>query len=979
MNNNEIVIDSVIFKLFMISLVRKNEILMMDFLKTQAYILGYGIDWCRDYAISMSEDKNKIIITQGDKDYTFEFSLKIPSNAYVKYDSSKDEHYLYAESELSLEEAKGRHTKTVMTHHDEKAFIKSLSNDEQIQWFIPLKDSEYDESLQDKFIIDDVEYSIEAFKLLTLIANNEPFFLQRNERGSVVFGQKLNQDGQIIKPFELTKDEFNEVINGRANDDFYDEMLAERPLPYQYNPSRENECIMIAPEFFSDTVFKITKDKKSTGSDKDLPKFYQKGVKEEIKSISTLVNINPYIQSVEWRFDGHHCKTRITDTTQHFKDMTADLYSASMITFEKFEQGMRVALLKGDPALNLVIDLPIDSNISSIFMNWDIDDKALALIAKIHRDFTLKNSKNITVRPKDDMFYCFDHDSQKLSYYMVVKKSDANPTDHFCKDLNNQYELIKDYNDEWSLSANQSYLVLPEFVSSAISTHSEKTFADEKDNRFFFPIDENNINLKLFRAMYFFYRRLDTREHITLDYKTSWDSIAKKIIIKFDRFDQYTIDLHDPKTWSTLSSLKEALDKSSRTNLWSEHIQCLLTMLYLSHLDNLKFELNTKNELNGQKLEPKSLAELQAAFIPLPLLMNRIKSSQKGTIFYHNNDDTFKISTEDRRLLKIEYKDLDFFKIIRLCGDQDLQIVTQLLRIKAQTKVWGSVNFKAYTTHFGNISLEGDLPMGKSSNLIDLDPSKDSNICKLREFMNEAEYDMFVYKLCKFKNELKGLVFDGSTLKELMIPFDIKSWQTLLYLKKALPRENYQFFEDNLSMIDQHMGIYNPFNYMYADEKYHVHSEPLQPVDPNRMQSSFIIAKTDTTKSTKPSMLPHTLLPSAVVLSAIFVSTGVIAMPIFSIALMTASALGALALQVAIYQNNTQNKGSMLQNPWVSHNTLAFGLALIAYLSLMTNPLAALIAISTIMTLAPLASVISQSLFAGNEPHIADSGQKLTP
>jgi len=120
-------------------------------------------------------------------------------------------------------------------------------------------------------------------------------------------------------------------------------------------------------------------------------------------------------------------------------------------------------------------------------------------------------------------------------------------------------------------------------------------------------------------------------------------------------------------------------------------------------------------------------------------------------------------------------------------------------------------------------------------------------------------------------------------------------------------------------------------------------------------------------KSAKPSILPHTLLPSAVVLSAIFVSTGVIAMPVFSIALMTASALGALALQVAIYQNNTQNKGGMLQNPWVSHNTLAFGLALIAYLSLMTNPLAALIAVSTIMTLAPLASVMSQSLFAGND------------
>lgn len=121
-------------------------------------------------------------------------------------------------------------------------------------------------------------------------------------------------------------------------------------------------------------------------------------------------------------------------------------------------------------------------------------------------------------------------------------------------------------------------------------------------------------------------------------------------------------------------------------------------------------------------------------------------------------------------------------------------------------------------------------------------------------------------------------------------------------------------------------------------------------------------AITPTSKSSQPpSMLPHAILPSAVVLSAIFVGTGVISMPMFTIALKTASLLGALALQLAIYQTQSRAKPyqGFFRNLLMHHdNITAFGLMVITC-CFITNPLAALITTASIMTLAPLISVES--------------------
>lgn len=111
-------------------------------------------------------------------------------------------------------------------------------------------------------------------------------------------------------------------------------------------------------------------------------------------------------------------------------------------------------------------------------------------------------------------------------------------------------------------------------------------------------------------------------------------------------------------------------------------------------------------------------------------------------------------------------------------------------------------------------------------------------------------------------------------------------------------------------------------------------------------------------------ILPIAIAPlSGMALSCIFVSTGVITMPAFAIALMTATALGTLALQLTIYQSKriADANDNFTQNPWVSHNAMAFGLAAIAYCTLMANPIAALIAVTAVMTVAPLASMAYQA------------------
>ena len=128
--------------------------------------------------------------------------------------------------------------------------------------------------------------------------------------------------------------------------------------------------------------------------------------------------------------------------------------------------------------------------------------------------------------------------------------------------------------------------------------------------------------------------------------------------------------------------------------------------------------------------------------------------------------------------------------------------------------------------------------------------------------------------------------------------------------------------------------------------------------------------------------IDHVILPSSVALSVIFASTSMISIPILSTLLMTASVLGALALQITIYQNKNNNYKNFSQNPWITHNLMAFGLTVIAYLALMANPLAALIAVATVMTLAPLASMsylqaTQTSLFS--QPNDNKSTASLNP
>lgn len=124
-----------------------------------------------------------------------------------------------------------------------------------------------------------------------------------------------------------------------------------------------------------------------------------------------------------------------------------------------------------------------------------------------------------------------------------------------------------------------------------------------------------------------------------------------------------------------------------------------------------------------------------------------------------------------------------------------------------------------------------------------------------------------------------------------------------------------------------------------------------------------------------PIVLPHLILPLVMISCAMCAYTGVIGLPAFTMALMIGSKVGFIGLQIGIYQN----KNNFMQGPWMSHNAIAFGLAAIAYCALMTNPLAALIAVATVMTLAPLASVTSHSLFDQYNNNTSQPDKSLSP
>lgn len=106
---------------------------------------------------------------------------------------------------------------------------------------------------------------------------------------------------------------------------------------------------------------------------------------------------------------------------------------------------------------------------------------------------------------------------------------------------------------------------------------------------------------------------------------------------------------------------------------------------------------------------------------------------------------------------------------------------------------------------------------------------------------------------------------------------------------------------------------------------------------------------TDTQYHYYGNVLPHVILPLAFVLSAMCAGGGIMAIPTFSTLMIGVSAVSALVLQFAIYQS----KANAIQ-----HNGFVAVLATGAYTLFMANPLAALIALTTVMTTAPAASVV---------------------
>lgn len=147
-------------------------------------------------------------------------------------------------------------------------------------------------------------------------------------------------------------------------------------------------------------------------------------------------------------------------------------------------------------------------------------------------------------------------------------------------------------------------------------------------------------------------------------------------------------------------------------------------------------------------------------------------------------------------------------------------------------------------------------------------------------------------------------------------------------------------------------------------QKWQAHSQTFQIVSEPMTVEAFYQKHTvcDQPTPTYPSIYPHLILPSSTILSAIFVGTGVINMPAFTMALMAGSSIGALALQIAIYQTDaSKDFDSFLHSPWILYNAITFGLAAMTYFSLMANPLQALIGVTSIMTMAPFAVRIHDS------------------
>lgn len=106
----------------------------------------------------------------------------------------------------------------------------------------------------------------------------------------------------------------------------------------------------------------------------------------------------------------------------------------------------------------------------------------------------------------------------------------------------------------------------------------------------------------------------------------------------------------------------------------------------------------------------------------------------------------------------------------------------------------------------------------------------------------------------------------------------------------------------------------------------------------------------------------YLVFPAILVMTTLLTFHGLVSLNAFMTTLTVVAALATLALQIAIikldnakYQSTLKqsNLYGILTNPWIMYNGLCIGLAVIAYLALMSNPFVAMVTSISIMSLAP--------------------------
>ena len=551
-------------------------------LKKYAFIEGLAIDWGKDYTIT-KKNQEEFEITQEGNDYTISYSGSFIFST-IKYNSTKDEHYrFYNEERMPVKDVPGiLGIAAVKTHQDGKVFIKSLSYDQDNPYFYEL-DEAYDEAFEGQYIINGFCYSLEAFKLFSLINNGQTYYMQRDQE-RVVIGSKLGQDGQIIKTLELSIADFKKFMQVFQQSDsdidyFYQKCLTERPFPYQYL-SREKSFM------FADntTLFKVTKGESHSLNLEGLHREVRQHVQEKFQNMVQWVKQNPYVQSAELKFGKN--QPLITMTTQ-FKDMTASLLEARKIEYNPDNKD-----LKCDDVF-----FEIDDDLAEL-RTYDTDDKALSLL----KDIT-GTEEYTTAIQKDGLFY---FKKERHEFGSIIKQKDGENI-YYGTSLGGA-KFFCQGSIAQSLNVNTSYLVLRSSVN-------HESFS------YYQVADETKINHALLMSMVdlSFY----LKENPNPQFTSKWDRLTGNVTVTYvednDAFNSYIINLinlQDPKTWFTIKCLKEALGQS-----YNDNIELLLTMLHQSQGHDLEFELNDLNGRNvydingGGTLKPKSLDELESAYI----------------------------------------------------------------------------------------------------------------------------------------------------------------------------------------------------------------------------------------------------------------------------------------------------------------------------------------------------------------------------